>query len=55
MENNDTSELPQLVVEYINSVIKAMRYRKKVRAEVRQELTAHFTDAMGDCIGEMVC
>ena len=35
-------ELPVCAVEYINLVIKNMRYRKKVRDEVREELVDHF-------------
>jgi hypothetical protein len=31
----------------IDSVIKAMKYRKKARAEVKKKLTTHFTDALG--------
>ena len=49
MEKKSTSELPQVAVEYIDSVIKAMKYRKKVRMEVKAELTSHFTDALSGC------
>ena len=49
MEKTNQSDLPQVAVEYIDSVIKAMKYRKKVRAEVRKELTAHFADALAGC------
>jgi hypothetical protein len=49
METMNPSGLPQVATEYINSVIKAMKYRKKVRSEVRAELTAHFVDALADC------
>jgi hypothetical protein len=41
--------LPQVVVDFIASVIKKMRYRKKVRREVKAELAGHFADALGDC------
>ncbi len=41
--------LPEIVSEYIESVIKKMRYKKKVRAEVRVELCGHFADALKDC------
>ncbi|RKY04322.1 MAG: hypothetical protein DRP56_10170 [Planctomycetota bacterium] len=49
MGQTGQGNLPQVVVEYIDSVIKAMKYRKKVRAEVREELIDHFTDALVDC------
>jgi len=52
MNKTNSSDLPQVVVEYIDSVIIAMKYRKKVRAEVRQELTDHFTDALAGCDDE---
>ena len=41
--------LPACAQEYINLVIKKMRYRKKVRAEVMAELAAHFEDELRDC------
>ena len=42
------NNLPQCVTDYINLVIKKIRYRRKVRKEVRAELVAHFTDALSD-------
>ena len=41
--------LPAVAADYIRLVIKKMRYRKKVRAEVQAELIAHFEDALKDC------
>lgn len=41
--------IPPIVNEYIRGVIRAMRYRRKVQADVRQELTDHFADALKDC------
>ena len=41
--------LPNSVVEYINLVIKNMRYRKKARDEVREELIDHFEQHLKDC------
>ncbi|MCD4832041.1 MAG: hypothetical protein K8R02_09625 [Anaerohalosphaeraceae bacterium] len=41
--------LPASAEEYIKRVIKKMRYRKKIRADVRAELIAHFEDALTDC------
>ncbi len=43
------NDLPPCVAEYINLVIKLMRYRRKVRDEVKTELAAHFEDALKDC------
>jgi hypothetical protein len=40
------SGLPQCGADYINLMAKKVRYRRKVRAEVREELTSHFTDAL---------
>ena len=52
-EQKDTktgfSELPACATEYIDCVIKKMRYRKKVRRDVQAELTAHFEDELRDC------
>ena len=41
--------LPPSAVEYINLVIKNMRYRKKARDEVREELIDHFEVYLKDC------
>jgi len=41
--------LPACAAEYITLVIKKMRYRKKVRADVMSELAAHFEDELRDC------
>jgi len=41
--------LPACAVEFIKLVIKKMRYRKKVRADVMAELAAHFEDELHDC------
>ncbi|HOK94587.1 MAG TPA: hypothetical protein PK052_02795 [Anaerohalosphaeraceae bacterium] len=49
MEKKCLSDLPRVAVEYIDSVIKAMKYRRNVRIEVRQELIDHFADALADC------
>ena len=51
-DNNIGKDLPQAAVEYIDSVVKKMRYRRKVRAEVRAELIAHFEDALRGCENE---
>ena len=53
MGKNDNDKLfenlPQCAADYIRYVIKKMRYRKKIRADVQSELIAHFEDALADC------
>lgn len=49
VRKKDSSNLPATVLEHIDKIIKAMRYRRKIRQEVREELLAHFTDAMAEC------
>ena len=46
---NESEDLPGIVGDYIDSVIRKMRYRRKVRRQVRGELTAHFCDALANC------
>jgi hypothetical protein len=41
--------LPKCAADYIDQVVRHMRYRKRVRAEVREELRAHFEDGLSDC------
>jgi len=48
-KDKSLDNLPTCAVEYINLVIKLMRYRRKVREDVRAELAAHFEDALKDC------
>jgi len=48
----DIEHLPGCVREYIESVIRNMRYRRKVRSEVREELAGHFEDALHECKDE---
>ena len=45
---NNPANLPPSALEYINLVIRKMGYRRKIRTEVKQELTDHFTDALAD-------
>jgi len=52
MTNEYAEKLPEVVTEYINAVVKQIKYRKSVRAEVRQELEAHFADALHGCESE---
>jgi hypothetical protein len=48
-EESELQNLPACAVEFIKLVIKKMRYRKKVRADVQAELAAHFKDELRDC------
>ena len=41
-------ELPRCAAEYIDQVVRRIRYRKRVRAEVHEELGAHFEDDLRD-------
>jgi hypothetical protein len=41
--------LPACAHEYIKLIVKKMRYRRKVRQDVQEELTAHFADELKDC------
>ena len=43
------SALPACASQYIAQVTKKMRYRRRARAEVGAELTAHFEDALQEC------
>jgi len=45
----DLQSLPACAAEFIKQVVKKMRYRKKVRADVAAELIAHFEDELKDC------
>ncbi|MFA5553725.1 MAG: hypothetical protein WCZ89_02170 [Phycisphaerae bacterium] len=42
-------KLPQNAQDFIDLIIKSMRYRKKIRLEVQRELAAHFEDELRDC------
>jgi hypothetical protein len=52
IETKGMSKLPSTVSELIGNIICNMRYRRKVRAEVSQELADHFADALGGCKDE---
>lgn len=47
-ERKESEHLPVAATEFIDRLIKKMRYRRKVRDEVRTELTAHFDDELRD-------
>lgn len=48
-ENSGSQNLPASVVEFIQRLLKKMRYRSKIRQDVHAELTAHFEDELKDC------
>ena len=45
MDQNQAKHLPEVAVEYIEDVVRRMRYRR-ARRDVRAELEAHFEDAL---------
>lgn len=48
-EAQELENLPPVASEYIEAIIRKMRYRQKVRREVRKELAGHFADALAGC------
>ena len=44
--------LPQIVLDYVESVIHQMKYKRKVRQEVKDELLSHFEDALRGVDGQ---
>ena len=48
-EQNEPKNLPAYVVEFMNRLVKKMRYRRKIREDVRAELAAHFEDELKGC------
>ncbi len=48
-QKNESKNLPACAAEFVNRLVKKMRYRRKVREEVRSELTAHFEDELKGC------
>jgi hypothetical protein len=46
------NKLPVCASEFIQLVIRKMRYRQEVRQDVQAELTAHFEDELKDCKGD---
>jgi len=52
LRKHEIENLPGCAVEFINSVIKKMRYRRKVRQDVQAELIAHFEDELRVCDNE---
>ncbi|MBN1437487.1 MAG: hypothetical protein JW936_10480 [Sedimentisphaerales bacterium] len=52
MDDGKKKVLPGVVLEYIELLVKKVRYRRKVREDVREELIGHFVDALKDCADE---
>lgn len=52
LHTENIEHLPGSIAELIDAIIDSMGYRRNARAEVRQELTDHFTDALADCYNE---
>jgi hypothetical protein len=48
-KKDNTKQLPDSVVYFIENVIKKIRYRKKVRQDVQAELMSHFEDELQEC------
>lgn len=48
-ENRKLQNLPASVGEFIRLVLGKMRYRRKVRQDVQDELTVHFEDELKEC------
>lgn len=48
-QKKDYHELPRVAVDFIDSVVERIRYRKKVRQEVRDELIDHFAVGLSEC------
>ena len=47
--DNNKHDLPTCASDYIDQVVRKVRYRKKIRKDVRAELVSHFQDALQDC------
>jgi hypothetical protein len=47
-KKDQSQNLPACTTEFITQVIKKMRYRRKVREDVKAELIAHFEDELRD-------
>ncbi len=50
--SEEFERLPAEAKDYIEAVVKNVRYRKKIRKDVRAELTGHFADALKDAPDE---
>lgn len=52
-EDKNPPGLPDSAERFIAAVVRKMRYRRRARDEVREELTAHFEDDLKDCTSEV--
>jgi len=48
----EMQNLPDGAVDFIERIIRKMRYRKKIRVEVEAELAGHFADELKDCAND---
>ncbi|UCC96865.1 MAG: hypothetical protein JSW66_13585, partial [Phycisphaerales bacterium] len=48
-DRKESENLPLSVTEFLEALLNKMRYRRKVRRDVRAELTAHFEDELKGC------
>jgi len=46
------SGLPGCADQFIEAIVRKIRYRRRVRLEVREELTSHFEDELRDCTSD---
>lgn len=51
-DSKESGHLPLSVTQYLDTLLKKMRYRRKVREDVRAELTAHFEDELKGCTSD---
>jgi hypothetical protein len=51
-DRKESEHLPACVAEFIGRLMKKMRYRRKVRQDVKAELTAHFVDELRACTAD---
>lgn len=49
IKQQNIENIPLCASDFINLIIKNMRYRRNVRADVTAELAAHFEDELKDC------
>ncbi len=52
MKDPTYENLPQILVDYIDSLIKGVGANRQVRLEVAEEIGHHFVDAMGESAGD---
>jgi len=52
MKDPTYENLPQILVDYLDSLIKGVGANRRVRLEVAEEIGHHFVDAMGESAGD---